>query len=262
MIRRHREPWRDAAVPEPNAAAVLDATDDRLRAAGIGWKVASWTRAMREAFQYFPGDLRGKTLVELGGGRSGLNLFLGSLGCRLLCFDRRLDFSKECRELHHRHGVTCEHVLSDARRLALPRASVDFVVMKSVLGGVYSEFGRDGALACVASVREVLKPGGAMIALEQLRGDPMTGWLRRVKYPSRRWHYFTIEEFTPGSPESLIEGFAQVRCKAMTVTSHSAEDWLGHRSPLVRGAVAMDQVIEPMVPPNWRHLISVVATAA
>jgi SAM-dependent methyltransferase len=249
-----------AAVPERTAVTVLDATDEALRATGIGWKVASWSRAMREAFRHLPADLGGKTLAELGVGPAGLNLFLGGLRCRLLCLDRRLDFSTESRALHRRHGVACEHVLTDARRLTFPPASLDVVVMKSVLGGVHSEFGREGALACIASVRDVLKPDGVLIALEQLKGDPMTRWLRRIKYPTRRWHYFEVAEFTPGTSVSLLEGFARVETRALTVTSHSAEDWLGHRSPIVRAAVGLDRLIEPVVPPNWRHLISVVAT--
>ena len=247
-------------MPDRTAVTVLEATDPSLRAAGIGWKVASWTRALNEAFRHLPADLNGKTLAELGVGPAGLTLFLGALGCRVLCLDRRLDFSKESRELHRRHGVTCEHVLTDARRLTLPARSLDVVVMKSVLGGIHSEFGREGALACVASVRETLKPGGTLVALEQLKGDPLTRALRRVKYPTRRWHYFEVAEFTPGSPASLVEGFARVETRALTVTSHAAEDWLGHRSPLVRAAVGLDRLIEPLVPPNWRHLISVVAT--
>jgi SAM-dependent methyltransferase len=243
----------------PTAASLLDRTDPELVAAAMGWKVASWTRALREALAHLPADLTGKAVLEVGGGAYGLNLLMARLGCRVVCTDRRLDFTREAIALHGRHGLACAHVMTDAKRLALRPASFDVVVMKSVLGGIYSQAGREGALECLAEVRRVMRPGGTLIALEQLLGDPLTRVLRRVRFPDRRWHYFTAQEFTLGAATSLMDGFDEVTWRAVTLSSHNAEDWLSHRNPLVRVAVALDQVVEPLVPRDWKHLIAVVA---
>jgi hypothetical protein len=250
-----------SVADSPSAVSSFEGTDDQLLAAALGWKVTSWKRALEEALRHLPPNLAGRMLLEVGTGPHGLSLLFSRLGCRVVCADRRMDYTRESIAVHQRHGIHCLHFLTDARRLALRPRSFDMVVMKSVLGGIYSQAGREGVMATLGSVREVLRPGGAFIALEQLDGGIATRLGRRIRYPSRRWHYFRIQELDPGTPESLLRGFDAVQLMPVTLLSHNMEEWLPHRHPLVRAATRLDRVLEPLVPANWKHLVAIVATA-
>jgi len=136
---------------------------------------------MAPALGHLAAGLRpGALVLDLGSGGGHVADALRAHGARTLCVDVE-------------HGVVAagraaypggEHVTADAAKLPLADASVDGIFCFSVLQ--YTD--RDAA---VAEMRRVLRPGGRIVLVENLEGNPLAllyrRWrgLARIQYPPR-----------------------------------------------------------------------------
>jgi ubiquinone/menaquinone biosynthesis C-methylase UbiE len=233
--------------------------EDKLLHDIFDWKAASWNRLFREILLSVEFSPTGKTVLEVGAHKGGLSLFFSLLGCSVICSDVNVESMSRAKQLHSGWGRCCSYMAMDVRTLPLRSESLDVVIMKSVLGGVYSCDGENAAIESIWEAYRVLKKGGLCILLEQLRGDPLSCWIRSRKFPARNWHYFRKEEFDQANSANLVKEFEKVKLKCLTFFSHILEQKFSPNSILVRAACIVDQMVERFVRDNWKHLIGVVA---
>ena len=136
---------------------------------------------MAPALGHLEAGLRpGSLVLDLGSGSGHVADALRAHGAHTLCVD--ID-----------HGVVAagrttypggEHVAADATKLPIADASVDGIFCFSVLQ--YTD--RDAA---VAEMKRVLRPGGRIVLVENLEGNPLALLYRlwrgvaRIRYPPR-----------------------------------------------------------------------------
>ena len=143
--------------------------------------------------------------------------------------------------------------------LPLRPGTVDLIVMKSVLGGVYAYHGEDAAIMSLIEIYGALKEGGLCIMMEQLEGDPLSRWLRRREFPNRVWHYFRRKELHQMTSSSLPRKLRRVETWCLALIGHVLEQKLAHNHILVRLGSNLDKLLEKVIWDDWKHLIGVVA---
>jgi SAM-dependent methyltransferase len=118
------------------------------------------------AFQLL-GDIRGKTVVDLGCG-DGLNtVILASLGARVLSVDisdQRLELTGK-RAIANGLGDNVILLHSDASALPIDASSTDAVFAAAILHDV-------DPIRIARQIRRVLKPGGVAVFKEPIAGSP------------------------------------------------------------------------------------------
>ncbi|MEQ8323372.1 MAG: class I SAM-dependent methyltransferase [Vicingaceae bacterium] len=166
---------------------------DFLREA-IGWDVINWTPAISHWTSALGDNPKGKCL-ELGCGPGGISLYLSVLGLEVTCSDLELP-GQEVRELHAKYGV--EHTIryEAINALDIPYENhFDYVVFKSVLGGV-SRNGNDHHRHLVLSqIKKCLKDGGILLFAENSSGSALHQFFRKhfIKW-GNDWNYISLAE--------------------------------------------------------------------
>ncbi len=119
------------------------------------------------------GDLRGKTVVELGAGLGEASAWFAMRGARVIATDVSGGMLTVARQVAARHSTTITAVQMDGASLALANASVDVVYGANVLHHV------DQA-RCIQEVHRVLRPGGVAAFWDPLRYNPAINVYRRM----------------------------------------------------------------------------------
>jgi ubiquinone/menaquinone biosynthesis C-methylase UbiE len=136
---------------------------------------------MAPALEHLEAGLRpGSLVLDVGSGGGQVADALRAHGARTICLDVDPGVVAAGRAKYAGGG----HVAADASKLPLADASVDAIFCFSVLQ--YTD--RDAA---VGEMKRVLRPGGRLVLVENLEGNPLALLYRlwrgiaRIQYPSR-----------------------------------------------------------------------------
>jgi SAM-dependent methyltransferase len=119
------------------------------------------------------GDLRGKSVLELGTGLGEAATWFALRGARVIATDLSGGMLQLASAVAARHGTAIESVQMDGAVLALADASVDVVYGANVLHHV------DQA-QCLREVHRVLRPGGIAAFWDPLRYNPVINVYRHM----------------------------------------------------------------------------------
>ena len=202
------------------------------------WDVLTWSRAIEIWEKEIDGE---KKCLEIGANKGGLSLWLALNGHNVLCTD--IDNPKErAAPIHSKHQVghlinyAALDILDSASqveqspddsghpnnlsRKQLDRSPIaktsdpsieiyDFIIFKSVLGGISRDNNFSLAKEAIDNMHALLKPGGTLLFAENLRGSVLHRLARKlfVKWGSS-WNYLTFSEL-----EELFSNFDYVEIK-------------------------------------------------
>lgn len=155
----------------------------------VEWRAWLWRPVVLAALDYL-GDLRGKTVLEIGGRRGRMSCLMTMLGAKVTMLDRDKRSTATARDEARKWGlVDCIEIhQTDGTFAVVEGQQFDVIFTKSVLWSVAD---LDGLLAALA---QHLAPGGRVVFLENCRGGRMMDVLRRLRLggrPSMR-HYHGI----------------------------------------------------------------------
>jgi SAM-dependent methyltransferase len=119
------------------------------------------------------GDVRGKTVLELGTGLGEAATWFAMHGAQVIATDLSGGMLALAGRVAARHGTSLLPAQMDGATLALADASVDVVYGANVLHHV------DQA-RCLAEVHRVLRPGGVAVFWDPLRYNPVINVYRRM----------------------------------------------------------------------------------
>jgi 2-polyprenyl-3-methyl-5-hydroxy-6-metoxy-1,4-benzoquinol methylase len=137
------------------------------------------------------GDLKGKSIVDVGAGLGVASLYFAELGAQVHAVDmaeeRLQALRSEAEKLELADRITCHH--ATAEKLPLDDGSVDHVFTKSVL--IHTDLERAGQ-----ECYRIMKPGGRAVFLEPMAHNPLVNLYRNTLAP-KTWkeitNYFTKE---------------------------------------------------------------------
>lgn len=179
----------------------------------LGWEVATWLRALF----FWEQAIREKNMVlknglEIGAHGGGLSLFFAKkFGSKMLCTDLEPVLQK-AQMLHQKHGVQhlVEYAQADATALLYPDATFDFVVFKSVLGGIGRNQTWGKQEQAIQEIHRVLRPGGVLFFAENLRGSALHRMARQKFVPwGSTWQYVSLQDL-----EDWLSVFEQKEIRA------------------------------------------------
>src|SRR6185312_1695051 len=113
---------------------------------------------LRESEARLLGEVRGRSILEVGAGAAQCSRWLATQGARPIAVDLSESQLGQARELHLRSGVATTLVLADAQRL--PFGDETFALACSAYGAV--PFTADSG-AVMREVARVLRPGGRWV---------------------------------------------------------------------------------------------------
>jgi SAM-dependent methyltransferase len=109
-------------------------------------------------------------VADVGGGPGDYTIWLLGLGHTVRHRDLVPMHVDRTRALAWAAGLTVDAAVADARRLDLPDASVDAVLL---LGPLYHLVERDSRVACLREAGRVVRPGGPVFAAAISRWSPL-----------------------------------------------------------------------------------------
>jgi 2-polyprenyl-3-methyl-5-hydroxy-6-metoxy-1,4-benzoquinol methylase len=156
------------------------AADLRRRGLAFGDEVyldhASWIRPALARL----GDVRGKSVLDLGCGHGMAAVVLARCGARVTGLELSAGYLHEARARAAANGVTVRWVQADAERLPFADASFDAVWGNAILHHL------DVATAA-RELHRVLHPAGVAVLCEPWGGNPLLRWARsRLPYPRKQ----------------------------------------------------------------------------
>ncbi len=190
--------------------------------------------------------------LEIGAGNGGLTAYLAQHGCTMLCSDI-VPISDETRVFHQKIGLFNLVDYQDFSATAIPHPdnTFDFVVFKSVMGGIgaYGNFGR--IQMAISEIHPVLKPGGTLLFAENAHASPLHQFARNkfVRW-GKKWHYLTPDEV-----QSLLRYFtkSEIRTTGFFAAFVPGPAWLKNLT------AGLDQLLF-FIPKKWRYVVYGYAT--
>ncbi|MBK6996160.1 MAG: class I SAM-dependent methyltransferase [Lewinellaceae bacterium] len=164
----------------------------------LEWDIATWSRALR----FWEKTILAQNInlqngLEIGAHNGGISLFFAKkYGAKMVCSDLE-PASAKAKSLHDKHKVSrlIEYAGINASAIPYPDDSFDFVVFKSVLGGIGRNGQAEKQKQALAEIHRVLKPGGVLFFAENMRGSVLHRLARRVFMPwGKSWRYLKIKE--------------------------------------------------------------------
>lgn len=207
------------------------------------WDVATWSRAL-PLWERWLRDRPTANALAIGEREGGLSLWLAAKGIQVMCTDIG-PLPPAARALHERHGLTTRitYAVQDVTSLALPDASVDLVIFKSVIGALGA---RERQAAALREINRVLRPGGLLLFAENLAGTMLHAALRR-RYV--RWeHYWRYLRWP--QDRGLFADFDRSEFRT-TGLLHNLGRSEGQRTLLA----AIDRVLCAVVPASWNTVL-------
>ena len=165
----------------------------------ISWDIGNWSTALDYWTRYFPNGFENTLSLEIGAGRNGgLSLWLAQQGGNVICSSHAQPYPQTV-ETHERYGLQEKIRYETIDALNIPYENhFDFVVFKSVLGGISAFQQKEKARQCIAQMHKALKPGGAILFAENLAGTALHMFFRNRFTSGKKdgWTYWQKKELT------------------------------------------------------------------
>jgi len=120
------------------------------------------------------GDLRGKSLLDVGTGLGESAIYLAKQGAQVTALDISPKMIELCAENAARHGVSIQTHVATGEDLGLPANTFDIVYAANVMHHIHD---RDRFLG---NILHVLKPGGTFVAWDPIKYNPAINVYRRM----------------------------------------------------------------------------------
>lgn len=165
------------------------------------WDIANWSRAALFWQSHSNQNPESGNALEIGARHGGLSLWLALQGMKVVCSDLNYP-SETAREKHKKYGVSQLITYENISALDIPyKNEFDFVIFKSVLGGVGRNNNSENIHVALKNMYDALKPGGELFFVENLKGSALHQFFRKkfVKW-GESWNYLSIDqirEYTP-----------------------------------------------------------------
>lgn len=223
-----------------------------MRAAAdyLEWDVQTWLRGLEcwqekaESCDYFR-----KKGLEIGARNGGLSLYFAKhLQAEMICSDQGGPTAK-AKALHQWHEVSdqIDYANINATNINFDDNTFDFVVFKSVLGALISEETQEQQRA-ISEIYRVLKPGGILFFAENLEATFLHRFGRKYLVPwGNSWSYLSL-----GKMSENLQEFSE---KKLVSTGYLAAFVPNRFIRLKRMVSYIDQVIDPVIPSNWKYVV-------
>jgi len=158
---------------------------------------------LRRAYEHF-GDLRGRTLVDVGSGRGASSLFFASKGAHVISVDQSAVATRNLAEYCQRQEITNIHPVQLSAFELSRVGPVDFVFGAMILHHLepFARFARE--------LRATVRPGGKAFFFENNARSSLMIWFRQ-HLVGKLWvpKYGDPDEFplTPGEVDELRRHF-------------------------------------------------------
>lgn len=167
------------------------------------WDVYNWSKSLKVWNKFLPSNLQGYRVLEIGAGNGGLSLYFALKGAKVYCTDITNPVEKASL-LHKKYGCTnIEYNAIDVLMLSsYYKNFFDFIVFKSVLGGVSRNKQNENKKIMIDNIYKALRKDGYLLFAENLSGSLIHKVFRKtfIKW-GQSWNYLNIEEiselFTP-----------------------------------------------------------------
>jgi lipopolysaccharide/colanic/teichoic acid biosynthesis glycosyltransferase/SAM-dependent methyltransferase len=152
------------------------------------WGGTAWIEMVESALEQM-GDLTNRRVLEIGSRGGRMASLFALRGASVVGIDIAQDFREAASEQVSHHGVAdlVRFLVDDGRLSSVQGEQFDIVFTKSVLVVIPDR------AEYVLRIRDVLRPGGLLVAIENGRGGLVAAWLRRARrtfWDHRRIAYF------------------------------------------------------------------------
>ena len=181
----------------------------------VEWGGRPWEDMVWRGIQAL-GDIRDRRILEIGARSGRMATLFATMGATVVGIDIVAGFETAAAAEAAASGVASrvEFRLDDGRLSSVAGETFDVVFTKSVLVVIPD---RDGYLA---AVRDVLRPGGLLVSIENGQGGLLARFLRRVRRVS--WDYRQIDYFD----RRAVDQVATVLPLVMVKTHRMPPIWL------------------------------------
>jgi hypothetical protein len=184
----------------------------------LGWDTRNWSRAL-EACEPMLHREQGLSALEIGAppDHGGLSLWMALNGYQVTCsgygiYGPWINNIDKLKTIHNQHHVGAQINYEEINACNIPHnETFDLVILKSVLGGIVRQKDFSIAHQVTDQIYKYLRPGGIVIALENLISTPIHNFLRR-RYTagSQGWRYFTENELLTFYSKFSVKMFEKV----------------------------------------------------
>jgi hypothetical protein len=200
-----------------------------------GWNRKIWADALEFAVSGLPGDLHGKTVLEIGASRSStLAPLFSSMGADVICScygPLKVDIEDgQLRTICGRYGLRQAGIIE---MNAYDISDVyDLIVLKSVLGGICRNNDYAAIRSLVSRMADHLTESGRIITLDNGYIKPLESLRRVLGTGGHSWTYIQKDRLrdTLSDFHVTIRGFGLLNCM-------SAASILGAKFEVINDAV-------------------------
>ena len=208
----------------------------------VEWDISNWSRALEYLDQNKCMPFKGKNILELGGNNASLSLWVAGKGGIITCSDIVEFENQYSRKVNDIKKGSIRYEIIDALDIG-PKEAYDFILFKSVLGGI----GRIGSeklqMDVMRQVHKSLKKGGEVLFIENMRGT-FIHQLYRKRYGATRngWCFPSFSDFI-----KMSKMFSKVKYETFGFLGSSG-------NLLLKVRTTFDLKFEKIFPKNWRYI--------
>jgi SAM-dependent methyltransferase len=207
----------------------------------------TWVRAAVERL----GDVRGRTVLDLGCGHGMASVVLARRGAAVTALDLSAGYLQEARRRADANNVAIRFVQADGETLPFPDAAFERIWGNAVLHHLRPQIAGP-------ELRRVLAPGGVAVFCEPWGENPLLSWARRrLPYPGKE--RTTDEEPLRQRDLARLRGsFPDLECEGFQLLSMARR--LVGAGRLAAGLQWCDERLLRHAPGLWRFCRYVVLT--
>ena len=208
----------------------------------ITWVIFNWARALNYLDTEKSKQFKNSRVLEIGADNGGLSFWAAVNGAFVVCSDLNGP-SAIARENAQRFKLK-NIEFQELNALGLPYTNeFDFVLFKSVLGGIVRSNDLFKLKRIMSEIHKVLKPGGECLFIENMDGFFLHSYMqRRYGAGKNSWYYPSLKDFF-----ILSKPFKSM--KYQTFGFLGGGDFL-----LKRFRSKLDYYFENIIPPTWHYI--------